>query len=128
MLIAAAAIDQLLDALPELGLAFPAGQLGWRPGPFHRALASLPVVFPLTPKLQLRIHGHPKSEIDCNSMSLDKQWYDRASQFQPQRRGWLGVLKVVVMGQFSGSTAQWPAAVLSVAEQVAGQRNWCGRR
>ncbi|MEU1983213.1 cytochrome P450 [Nocardia sp. NPDC019395] len=51
MLIAADAIDQLLDALPELQLAVPAERLTWRPGPFHRALASLPVVFPPAPKL-----------------------------------------------------------------------------
>ncbi|MFI6172879.1 cytochrome P450 [Nocardia sp. NPDC051052] len=47
------AIDQLLDALPELGLAIPAGELSWRPGPFHRALVSLPVVFPKSPPLNV---------------------------------------------------------------------------
>ncbi|MEU1997247.1 cytochrome P450 [Nocardia gamkensis] len=46
-----AAIDLLLDALPELELAVPAEQLVWRPGPFHRALAALPVVFPPSPPL-----------------------------------------------------------------------------
>lgn len=40
------AIDQLLDALPELSLAVAAEELMWRPGPFHRALVSLPVDFP----------------------------------------------------------------------------------
>ncbi|MEV0709388.1 cytochrome P450 [Nocardia aurea] len=45
------AIDQLLDALPELDLAVPADQLAWRPGPFHRALAALPVVFPPSPPM-----------------------------------------------------------------------------
>ncbi|MFI5720678.1 cytochrome P450 [Nocardia sp. NPDC051750] len=39
------AIDQLLDMLPEIRLACPAEKLVWRPGPFHRSLASLPVVF-----------------------------------------------------------------------------------
>lgn len=43
------AIDQLFDALPELQLAYPQDQLTWRPGPFHRALATLPVVYPPTP-------------------------------------------------------------------------------
>ncbi|WP_245547236.1 cytochrome P450 [Nocardia brevicatena] len=47
------AIDQLLDALPEMRLAIPAGELTWRPGPFHRALASLPVTFPKSPPLRL---------------------------------------------------------------------------
>ena len=47
------AIDQLLDALPELRLAVPAEELVWRPGPFHRSLAALPVEFPKTPPLPL---------------------------------------------------------------------------
>ncbi|MFD3593046.1 cytochrome P450 [Nocardia sp. NPDC058640] len=47
------AIDQLLDALPELTLAVPAEELVWRPGPFHRSLAALPVNFPKTPPLPM---------------------------------------------------------------------------
>ncbi|MFI6772327.1 cytochrome P450 [Nocardia sp. NPDC050412] len=45
------AIDQLLDALPEMRLATEPEQLSWRPGPFHRALVSLPVTFPKSPPL-----------------------------------------------------------------------------
>jgi len=45
-LIAAAAVEKLLDRLPDLELAVPADDLVWRPGPFHRALAALPVTFP----------------------------------------------------------------------------------
>ncbi len=45
------AIDQLLDALPELRLALPKSELTWRPGPFHRAMAALPVTFPKSPAL-----------------------------------------------------------------------------
>ncbi|KUF16789.1 cytochrome P450 [Streptomyces silvensis] len=45
-LIAETAITHLLDALPEMDLATAPGELTWRPGPFHRALAALPVVFP----------------------------------------------------------------------------------
>ncbi|TQM26553.1 cytochrome P450 [Nocardia bhagyanarayanae] len=52
-LIAQDAIDQLLDALPEMRLAVPVDQLTWRPGPFHRALVSLPVTFPKSPPLNL---------------------------------------------------------------------------
>ncbi|MFD4459408.1 cytochrome P450 [Nocardia sp. NPDC058480] len=47
------AIDQLLDALPELALAVPVEDLVWRPGPFHRSLAALPVIFPKTPPLPM---------------------------------------------------------------------------
>ncbi|WP_280489285.1 cytochrome P450 [Nocardia carnea] len=45
-LIVSAAIGQLFDALPDMQLAIPRKQLTWRPGPFHRALTALPVVFP----------------------------------------------------------------------------------
>jgi len=45
-LIASAAIEVLLDRLPDLDLAVPRDALEWRPGPFHRALAALPVTFP----------------------------------------------------------------------------------
>ncbi|WP_245658585.1 cytochrome P450 [Nocardia nova] len=45
-LIAQDAVDQLLDALPDIQLAVPTAQLTWRPGSFHRALTSLPVIFP----------------------------------------------------------------------------------
>ncbi|MEC3918977.1 cytochrome P450 [Nocardia sp. CDC160] len=44
--IAMDAIDQLLDFVPDMKLAVPESDLTWRPGPFHRALESLPVVFP----------------------------------------------------------------------------------
>lgn len=55
LLIVQEAIDQLLDALPEIRLAGPATGLTWRPGPFHRALAALPVTFPRSPPI------HPRS-------------------------------------------------------------------
>jgi hypothetical protein len=45
-LIASVAIEKVLDGLPDLELAVPVDQLQWRPGPFHRALVSLPVRFP----------------------------------------------------------------------------------
>ena len=53
-LIAQAAIDQILDALPEMELAVPADQLVWRPGPFARALAALPVLVPGSPPVPPR--------------------------------------------------------------------------
>ncbi|WP_028478292.1 cytochrome P450 [Nocardia sp. CNY236] len=45
------ALDQLLDALPDMTPACAADELQWRPGPFHRALTALPVSFPPTPPL-----------------------------------------------------------------------------
>ncbi|BDT92424.1 cytochrome P450 [Nocardia sputorum] len=52
-LIAQEAIDQLLDAVPDIRLALAAEELTWRPGPFHRALNALPVVFPVSPRLTI---------------------------------------------------------------------------
>ncbi|MGV9546039.1 cytochrome P450 [Nocardia beijingensis] len=45
--IAEDAINQLLDRLPGLRLACHPDHLKWRPGPFHRAVTSLPVNFPI---------------------------------------------------------------------------------
>lgn len=53
LLLAQDVIDQLLDTLPELKLAVPKEALVWRPGPFHRALTTLPVVFPPSAPLYL---------------------------------------------------------------------------
>ncbi|MFC5724480.1 cytochrome P450 [Streptomyces gamaensis] len=48
-LIAAVALERLLDRLPDCELAVPVDRLVWRPGPFHRALTALPVRFPPVP-------------------------------------------------------------------------------
>jgi cytochrome P450 len=48
-LIAETALTSLVDALPEMDLAVPDEELTWRPGPWHRALAALPVTFPPVP-------------------------------------------------------------------------------
>ncbi|GAA0947269.1 cytochrome P450 [Actinocorallia libanotica] len=47
--IAVVAIEKLLDRLPDLDLAVSADKLQWRPGPFHRSLAALPVRFTPVP-------------------------------------------------------------------------------
>ncbi|PSL55939.1 cytochrome P450 [Saccharothrix carnea] len=44
-LIASVAMEKILDALPDMRLAVGVDELVWRPGPFHRALAALPVRF-----------------------------------------------------------------------------------
>ncbi|MGY0062275.1 cytochrome P450 [Streptomyces sp. LZ34] len=45
-IIASTAVEKLLDRVPDIELAVDPAQLHWRPGPFHRALAALPVHFP----------------------------------------------------------------------------------
>ncbi|WP_225447133.1 cytochrome P450 [Streptacidiphilus sp. PB12-B1b] len=44
-LIATTAVERLTNALGDLQLAVPRAELPWRPGPFQRALAHLPVRF-----------------------------------------------------------------------------------
>ncbi|CAM5659725.1 hypothetical protein SALBM135S_03704 [Streptomyces alboniger] len=44
-LIALTGLEALFNALPDVELAVPANSLIWRPGPFNRALAALPVRF-----------------------------------------------------------------------------------
>ncbi|GAA2254265.1 cytochrome P450 [Streptomyces ruber] len=54
-LITLAAIEHLLNELPDVELSVPADSLAWRPGPFNRALAQLPVRFgPVTPRVPVR--------------------------------------------------------------------------
>jgi cytochrome P450 len=43
--IAVTAIENLLNQLPDIELAVPEDSLTWRPGPFNRALATLPARF-----------------------------------------------------------------------------------
>ncbi|RRO13727.1 cytochrome P450 [Saccharopolyspora rhizosphaerae] len=45
-----AAVERVLDRLPDLEPAVPADALEWKSSPFHRALASLPVTFPPPPQ------------------------------------------------------------------------------
>ncbi|MEU3992009.1 hypothetical protein AB0F24_27260 [Streptomyces platensis] len=45
-LAAEAAILHILDVLPEMDLVSHCDDLVWRPGPFHRSLTALPVIFP----------------------------------------------------------------------------------
>lgn len=59
-IIAGEAVDQLLDALPEIELAIPAEDLTWRPGLFHRALSELPVRFPPSAPLTPTMTGAPR--------------------------------------------------------------------
>ncbi|MDH6189556.1 cytochrome P450 [Streptomyces sp. CZ24] len=51
--IAVTAVEKILNALPDLALGVPEEELQWRPGPFHRALVSLPVAFSPTPATRM---------------------------------------------------------------------------
>lgn len=52
-MIATTAIERLLNALPDLTLAVPREELQWRPGPFHRALVTLPATFSPSPATRM---------------------------------------------------------------------------
>jgi cytochrome P450 len=64
-LIAAVAVEKLLDRLPDVELAVGVEQLEWRQGPFHRALAALPVRFP--PVTERVAPDEPSGEIPWNT-------------------------------------------------------------
>ncbi|MEU3985256.1 cytochrome P450 [Streptomyces sp. NPDC026672] len=51
--IATTAIEELLNALHDIVLTVPAAEAEWRQGPFHRALATLPVRFSPTPATRM---------------------------------------------------------------------------
>ena len=53
--IAVEAIAHFFDALPEAELAVGVDEVLWRPGPFHRAPAAVPVDFPPTPPLPIPV-------------------------------------------------------------------------
>ncbi|MGF6889475.1 cytochrome P450 [Nocardia sp. GAS34] len=61
LLIVGGMLDQLFDAVPDMELAVPDSELSWRPGAFHRALWSLPVVFPPSPPMILATSPLPAS-------------------------------------------------------------------
>ncbi|MEU3519922.1 cytochrome P450 [Streptomyces sp. NPDC006654] len=66
--IATAAIELLLNALPDVSLAVPAHDLQWRPGPFHRALAHLPVTFSPTPATRMAaLPGRARPKVSENT-------------------------------------------------------------
>lgn len=60
-LVAEVAIERLLDRLPDVELAVPDHELVWRPGPFHRAMVSLPVIFPVPPDREPGTDALPES-------------------------------------------------------------------
>ncbi|MBF6135558.1 cytochrome P450 [Nocardia otitidiscaviarum] len=58
MVIVQEALDQLLDALPDIELAVPLEEVHWRASAFHRAPAAVPTRFPPSPPLSY-VHTSP---------------------------------------------------------------------
>ncbi|MFE9613295.1 cytochrome P450 [Streptomyces sp. NPDC006012] len=79
--IAITAIEQLLNALPDITLAVPETELQWRPGPFHRALVTLPVAFSPTPanRVAAAIQNLPQSaggDQALQNAQANSQWQE----------------------------------------------------
>ncbi|MFF4565579.1 cytochrome P450 [Streptomyces sp. NPDC001435] len=92
-LIAAVAVEKLLDRLPDVELAVPVEELTWRPGPFHRALAALPVVYPAAPFLP---PAEPTSDDDRSTRRKSSSSDVRPPTAPPASRtgrGWLTRLR-----------------------------------
>ncbi|MGW7672848.1 cytochrome P450 [Streptomyces sp. NPDC054775] len=68
-LIAAVAIEKLLDRLPDVQLAVPPSALKWRQGPFLRALLELPVTFPIVLEDRLGGSGDREAEAAAGSFA-----------------------------------------------------------
>ncbi|MDJ0462427.1 cytochrome P450 [Streptomyces sp. H27-C3] len=82
LLIAVLAIEKLLNSLPDIDLAVPVDMLAWRPGPFHRALKSLPARF--TPERKERRAPAPHGVGVPGPGNNQAQ----ATQSAPQRGKW----------------------------------------
>ncbi|GFN05178.1 hypothetical protein Smic_37340 [Streptomyces microflavus] len=48
--------------MPDLSLAVPASGIGWRPGPFHRAMIALPVRFTPTAARRTTTGAQPPAQ------------------------------------------------------------------
>ncbi|WP_416971150.1 cytochrome P450 [Streptomyces sp. 4F14] len=70
--IAVAAIENLLNQLPDVELAVPEGSLTWRPGPFHRALAALPARFTPVQPVQ-RPAPQPRTQAPAPSVDAGRR-------------------------------------------------------
>lgn len=79
-LITISAIENLLNQVPDVELAVPEDSLTWRPGPFNRALATLPARF--TPLRTVR-RPNPSAEAQAAAPSTS----DDAAARRPERGG-----------------------------------------
>lgn len=78
-LITTLAIENLLNELPDVELAVPTDSLTWRPGPFNRALATLPARFTPEKVVHQPAPSAPKAPAPAPNA--------RGAARQPERRG-----------------------------------------
>ncbi|MER6104812.1 cytochrome P450 [Streptomyces sp. NPDC001832] len=87
-LIALTAIEKILNIVPDLALAVPASAVEWRPGPFHRALVSLPVRF--SPSAARHAATAAQSPVSSRIAASEEIPAARYEHVEPQRKtkGW----------------------------------------
>ncbi|MGX2993964.1 cytochrome P450 [Streptomyces sp. JNUCC 64] len=84
------AIERILNTLPDLTLAVPADKLEWRQGPFHRAMASMPVLFtPVAVRRPARGVPAPAPAPAPASEQVSAPYDQRQREAAPRKqRGW----------------------------------------
>jgi cytochrome P450 len=89
-LIALTAIEKILNTVPDLALAVHPSGVEWRPGPFHRALVALPVVFSPAPARRTTTTSAAQSPVPSRNTAPDESpaaHYDHAEP-QKKTKGW----------------------------------------
>ncbi|WP_405714309.1 MULTISPECIES: cytochrome P450 [unclassified Streptomyces] len=88
-LIALTAIEKILNTVPDLALAVPPSAVAWRPGPFHRALVSLPVHFTAAParRTTAAVGQTPAPSRNTTPDETPGARYDHAEP-QKKTKGW----------------------------------------
>ncbi|MGW1410340.1 cytochrome P450 [Streptomyces sp. NPDC002403] len=88
-LIALTAIEKILNSVPDLALAVSPSAVEWRPGPFHRALVSLPVFFTAAPARRTTVSAaqSPVPSRNAAPSEAPVPHYDHAEP-QKKTKGW----------------------------------------
>ncbi|WP_405792507.1 cytochrome P450 [Streptomyces sp. NBC_01506] len=92
-LIALTALETLFSELPDVELAVPADSLAWRPGPFNRALASLPIRFGAVKPRPAAQPKRPEPQRDqAQPTATNRPATPEAPRGKTGRGGWSGFL------------------------------------
>ncbi|MEV8451319.1 cytochrome P450 [Streptomyces sp. NPDC052095] len=90
-LIALTAIEKVLNSVPDLALAVEPHAVEWRPGPFHRALVSLPVRFTPAARRSAAVPAAPSAAAPVRESAPESAAsapYDRSAEQPKKAKGW----------------------------------------
>ncbi|MCX4963573.1 cytochrome P450 [Streptomyces sp. NBC_00654] len=87
-LIALTAIEKILNTVPDLTLAVQASGVEWRPGPFHRALVSLPVRFSPTAARGTAPGARPAAQPAAQPAPNSAVPHHHAAESHKKPKGW----------------------------------------